>query len=462
MSSRAEDGAIEATDLTPIRGLTVEEEGWLRQLARCADTSTLTLRLSQRGRGDNEAVVFFDEASGSWWAGRYIGEIQYQGKTLRILPRFGMPQLQRWLSRIWGVRLFSTKGRYERARVWLWELLAKLWEARLLAAAKHGLPTIRRDELHHGQTVSGRLQVRLTAREFTVGRQCLVSCARNRNIDRHIGGIVVHAFEHLRQELRHLGDERSWLTQRGQNLAAQLRGHITKQEVVDAAEARVPIRYTPITESYRPVVELSRAISRQQPSSSSAVGSNDVLGVLIDMAEVWELYVYHLLRSTLPGIEVIHTGREVDPDDFLLRSDQTGERLGGLKPDILLVAPRTNRLVGILDAKYKTTTPTPERPHGILREDLYQLAAYLSAYGQPTELLNGGLVYPAAQDTPNIAALQAKSPWRFSALVHRLWFFGLSCQSADGSRVDLSPEEVAFIGAVQEALGQRIPLQLVG
>jgi len=461
VSSRAEDRAVEATDLTPIPGLTGEDEAWLRQLAKDVDTNTLSLKLSQRRSVDTEPVVFFDERFGNWWAGRYIGEVQYQGRTLRILPRFGMPQLQRWLSRIWGVRLFSTKGRYERARVWLWELLAKLWESRLLAAAQHGLPTIRRDEIHRGQTIRGRLEMRLTAREFAAGRQRLVSRARSRNVDRHIGGIVVHAFEHLRQELRHLGDERSWLTQRGENLAAKLRGHITKQEAVEAAESCAPIRYTPITEGYRPVVELSQAISRQQPTSSSA-GSNDVLGVLIDMAEVWELYVYHLLRSSLLGIEVIHTGREADPDDFLLRSDQTGERLGGLKPDILLLAPSTNRLLGVLDAKYKTTTPTPDRPHGILREDLYQMVAYLCAYGRRSESLYGGLVYPAGQGTSSIAGLQAKSPWRCSASEYRLWFFGLQCLSAGTSGIDLSPEEGAFIGAVRGALGQPVPLQLVG
>jgi 5-methylcytosine-specific restriction enzyme subunit McrC len=143
------------------------------------------------------------------------------------------------------------------------------------------------------------------------------------------------------------------------------------------------VRYTPITESYREVVELSRAIARKQPSSSATGGANDVLGVLIDMAEIWELYVYHLLRSALRGVEVIHAGRDLSTNNCLLRSDQTGERLGNLKPDILIFALQTNRLLAILDAKYKTTTQTPERPHGVQREDLYQLAAYLSAYGQP-------------------------------------------------------------------------------
>lgn len=460
MRPRAETQVVETTDLTPITGLSADDEAWLRRLAQAADTGALALKLSRRNTDEAEPVAFFDERSGCWWAGRYIGEVHYQDRTLRILPRFGMPQLQRWLSRIWGVRLLSTKGKYERTRVWLWELLAKLWETRLLAAAKHGLPTFRLDELHHGQTIRGRLQVRLTAKEFSTGRQHVVSRTRNRHIDHRIGGIIVYAFEHLRRELHHLGDERSWLTQRGQNLVAQLRAHVTRREAISAAESRLPVRYAPITESYREVVEMSRAIARQQPSSSSVGGSNDVLGVLIDMAEVWELYIYHLLRSALRGVEVVHTGRDLSTSNCLLRSDQTGEPLGRLKPDTLILAPHTNRLLAILDAKYKTTTQTPERPHGIQREDLYQLAAYLSAYGRPTELLNGGLVYPATQNTPNILALQSKSPWRLSASERQLWFFGLRCEADSRSGMELSEDELAFIEGVQAALDARLTVGL--
>jgi 5-methylcytosine-specific restriction enzyme subunit McrC len=128
------------------------------------------------------------------------------------------------------------------------------------------------------------------------------------------------------------------------------------------------------------------------------------LGVLIDMAEVWGLYIYHLLRSALRGVEVVHAGRDLNASNYLLRSDKTGERLGGLKPDILILAPHANQLLAILDAKYKTTARTPERPHGIQREDLYQLATYQSGYGRPTGL-SGGLAYPATQGAQLVQSL---------------------------------------------------------
>ena len=217
--------------------------------------------------------------------------------------------------------------------------------------------------------------------------------------------------------------------------------------------SRAPVRYTPITEIYREVVQLSQAIARHQPSSSVSQGSKDVLGVLIDMAEVWELYVYHLLRSSIREVEVLHTGRDASANNFLLRSEQTGDRLGNLRPDILFLAPRDNRILAIIDAKYKTTRPTPERPHGILREDLYQMAAYLSALGRPSELLTGGLVYPATLTTTNITILQDKSPWQLLASERRLWFFGLCCEESSGVGIELAESESAFIKRVRSALG---------
>lgn len=449
MSPRAEERIIETTDLTPIQNATEDVESWLREVARRANATSLALRLSPRDNENDEPVVFYDERTARWWAGRYIGEIRYQGRTLRIMPRFGMPQLQRWLSRIWGIRLLATKGRYEASRVWLWELLARLWESRLLPAAKHGLPTVRLDELHRGESIRGRLQVRLTAKAFSLGQKVLVSRTRNRHIDPRIGGVILHAFEHLRRELRHLGDERSWLTQRGQDLIGRLRTHLTRQDGLAAVESRVPIRYTPITEGYRPIVELSQAIARQRPFSPESEGSEDVLGVLIDMAEVWELYVFHLLRSALRGVDVLHTGRRLDIENYLLHSNHTRRRLGGLKPDILIHAFNSDWPLVILDAKYKTTAPSADRPLGVLREDLYQMAAYLGSYGPPAEALAGGLVYPATLDTQHILELQAASPWRIPAAARQLWFFGLSCQLANSSVPGLTPGEQAFINSVQ-------------
>lgn len=450
-----EDDVLEITDLSPILGLDEDQRRWLSGLAAAADASALTLRLTGRARDEIEPVVSYDEATRSWWSGRFIGELRFEGRTLRILPRFGMPQLHRWLFRISGVRLIASKGRYEASRIWLWELLAKLWESELLTAAKHGLPTVRVDELHVGDTIRGRLDVALTAKAIGQGRRVVASRPRNRRIDTSIGGVIIHALSHLRRALNHHGNERTWLTERGVDIVKELSSHISAKEAAAAAASTRPLRYTPITEGYRRVVELSRAIIRQRPSSSNARGHDDVTGVLIDMAELWELYVFHVLRSQLPDHEVVHLGRNLTATHWLLQSDSANDRLGGLLPDILVLDRRTARTVAVLDAKYKSTVPRKsDRPRGVMREDLYQMTSYLSALATDKDSLTGGLIYPDGGDASAIKALREGNPWRIPGIDARLWFLALQCGDSVNSDHGMAAEQ-CLGAAVASALKAR-------
>ena len=445
---------IEATDLSIIRGVGAIEDAWLRRVAQHARVTALTLRLSQQTDEDEEPLLTFDARTGEWWTGRYVGELRFDDGILRILPRFGVPQLQRWLSRIWGVQIISSHGRYESSRLWLWELLAKLWEARLLAGGKHGLPTRRVEEAHVGSTVRGRLDVRNSAKELRAGHRKLVSRSRNRSIDRHIASIILCAFANLRAQLAHLGDPRSWLTPRSQSLIRALESQYGERVASSSVEFKKVIRYTPITEAYRPLITLSLSILHQRPMSSSADGSNDVLGVLIDMAEVWELYVYNVLRSGLLGAEVLHVGRSRNVEGYLLSSGGIGAApLGRLKPDIVLRSFRSERLLSVLDAKYKSTVPSPDKPSGVLREDLYQLNAYLSAFAKDEKSLVGGLVYPGEPGAA-IARLQAANAWRTAGTGMPFYFFGIDNALRHPAGAVWTAGEAEFINSVQTLMEQ--------
>src|SRR6185503_9259879 len=139
----ADSSVTTACDLTPIAPLSGDDEEWLKALLREADGTALTLGLSGAGDAEESPLAFYDYRTGKWWAGRFIGELHFKGRTLRILPRFGMPVLNRWLSNIWGVRVLTSQGQEESSRIWLWELIARMWAGRLLLAAKHGLPRTR-------------------------------------------------------------------------------------------------------------------------------------------------------------------------------------------------------------------------------------------------------------------------------------------------------------------------------
>ena len=118
---------LTARDCSPFSPLDREQEEWLRQVTVLARAADLLLALGSHSKipsPDYEAIASYDSASGVWWADRYVGELHFEGHTLRIEPRFGMPCLMRWLSTIWGVRLLEAQGSYEHRRVWLWAIIS--------------------------------------------------------------------------------------------------------------------------------------------------------------------------------------------------------------------------------------------------------------------------------------------------------------------------------------------------
>ena len=139
---------------------------------------------------------------------------------------------------------------------------------------------------------------------------------------------------------------------------------------------------------------------------------------MLDVAELWELYVLAVLRRAASGLSVRHGTRELAAAGALLRSEVDGSVLGALRPDALVAERR--RTVGVLDAKYKQLHPTAFAPNGPQREDLYQLAAYLARFGCVPEGTWGVLAYPFDASREGTAPAESRSPWRLddSSTVH--------------------------------------------
>lgn len=441
-------------DCSPFPELTREQEIWLRKLVSGTKTADMLLRLghaADNAEQDEDPLATFDSASGTWWAGRYVGEVQFEGLTLRMEPRFGMPALMRWLSTVWGVRLVESKGTHQQQRIWLWLVIAHLWVGRLIVAAKHGLPSRRVDTVHQGHALRGRLLAQKTALARRTGDDCLVSVTRNRVIDVKIGGILLAAFERVDRALKEYGESRSWLPERARTLVEELSNALGGRDRRMPKGARPTVRYSPITESYRPIVDLSLSILEHKPLLPASIGDRKAFGIVLDMAEIWELYVAKVLQTALPAFRVSHTGRFRDHFRWLLRSSMDDDKFGSLRPDII-VSDLRDRCLAIVDAKYKTTRINTTNRTGVVTEDLYQLAAYLSAFGESGSRLDGFLVYPEDELGQVIRRLAPKNPWSlFAAPQRKLWFVSVDCGSVADSSVQ-SEHRMASI--VQSAINE--------
>ena len=374
-------------------------------------------------------------------------------RAIRFASSRASACLVRWLSTIWGVRLLEAQGSYEHRRVWLWAIIAHLWASRFIAAAKHGLPTRRIDEVYRGTALRGRLLPRPSALGHAAGDDRLVSLTRVRTIDAVIGSILIAAFNRLRDVLGQYGDVANWLPDRGRTLMQNLQHVLGERAPRTSSTAHRVVRYSPITESYRPVVELSLSILNQRSLTSTARGDKKVFGILLDMAEVWELYVAKVLQLGLTGYRVEHTGRTREHFRWLFRSEiDDGMLLGSLRPDIIITDDR-ERFLAVADAKYKNTKIRDGTLTGVAREDLYQISAYLSGFGEPKSRLDGFLIYPTDNEGEVSKRLTPRSPWILgSTLFRRLWFFSVGTEIAAGQGPILSKPEARMAEAIRAAI----------
>jgi len=391
-----------------------DERDWLHRLSKAVRAEDHLITFDD-ARDDPDEVVHCDR-DGSWFCGRYIGTIAFEGRRLTVEPRFGLATLGHWLELALDLRFTDTAGEVSAHEAFLPQLLARLWGNAIVSAARHGLPGLRVEVEHHGLVVRGRLDVRRTIRERVRGSPGLVSLHRERSLDNAITHAIVAAGAVLTRRLGAVAMRRL-VPERARDVLLALGGVNSEKRVPEPAEIAA-IRYTPITASYRSLVRLSMTIARNQGLLSESAPEGGASGILVDVAEIWELYVLECLRRAYPAAKVQHGTHELDSSGHLLHNMES-EKLGRLLPDALVT---TASETFVADAKYKSLHPTAAHPAGPAREDLYQMRAYLSHWSRARF---GMLAYPREPDG-TIPVVLGKAPWffdddrelRFVALSH--------------------------------------------
>lgn len=306
-----------------------------------------------------------------------------------------------------SVVLTESPGRLREDESFIAQLLASVWAHGFVEAARHGLPALRRDVATKGETIRGRLDVASSLRLIASGSRNVVSVRSERSLDHAASDAIVAAYGVLRRWLG-VPDEQ-WMPPRAKELIPRLLAVTGPRPRVPTAAELDRIRYTPITAGFAPIAELSRQIANRRGLAADVDARGETKGALLDVAELWELYVLSVLRKAAAPLAVKHGTRERETSKKLLRSDVKGHGLGTLIPDAVLYA--RNEIKGVADAKYKSIHPSANSPNGPQREDLYQMAAYLGRFASPDGLAWGVLAYPDDPSRPTVAPAEELSPW---------------------------------------------------
>lgn len=375
------------------------EDQWLARLAAHLEEHDHVLHLAGGRRADDEDDPALTRGpDGNWWAGRFIGELRFEDRELRIEPRLGVDVIGAAhalnLSIVPKAATSASKGPM------IVQLVDRVWSAAVADAARHAGPRLRRTSRHDHVFARGHLDVPATIRHRAARRPLVATIRTERDFDNPVARVLVLADRALRSLLQHRPTWRPTLT--GEVLS-QLRGAVGSQpELPESGDLR-RVRYSPITRRFESVALLSHEVARRRGYLTSAA-SADASGVLVDVAELWELFLVHCVRRAF-GPTLVEHGTIEREGAHLLRSIPTpGARLGRLKPDILVRNSR-GALVAVIDAKYKRLRSWRGSPSGVDRGDLYQLTSYLSGHEVPL----GVLAYPP-HDT-DAATADLDGPW---------------------------------------------------
>ncbi len=391
------------------------EAEWLGRLAAAVQRGDLVIRLEE---GKEDEPVVWCERDGSWWAGRYVGSLTFEGSRLDIRPRFGEETIRLWFAAAFNLALADTLGELIADDWFVPWLLASVWSRAFVIAARHGLPALRTDIRESGLSIRGRLDVPGTVRMRCTGTPGAASLRREKSLNNPISAAVVAAYTELSQWLR-FRRQTDWLPERLKDTLPQLVAAVGSRPTIPTLEELDRVKLTPITAGFRPLAKLSVRIAGRHGLAGNASDQNSCKGILLDVAELWELYVLAVLRRAWPEYSIAHGTRE-ESTCALLKNCQ-GNLLGFLKPDAVI--ERNKRTVAVVDAKYKQLWPSkwnvpPQR------EDMYQLAAYLNRYGDSSSAVQGMLAYPLDPTQPLTTPTEAGNPWNLDPR-KAVWFLAL-------------------------------------
>lgn len=390
------------SDLSPRAAADAAEDAWLARLAERLQDDDHVLRLtggSARSDGEDDPALARGP-DGNWWAGRFIGELRFEGREIRIEPRLGIDVVGAWLAHALNLNVVPKAATTASQGPLIVQLIDRVWSAALADAARHGGPRLRRTSHHDHVYVRGRLDAAATVRHRAARRPLVATTRTERDLDNPVARVLVLADRALRSLLP---AKPTWRPSLTGDVLGQLRGSVGAQPKLPEHDELRRVRYSPITRRYQPVALLSHEIARRHGHLTSASRDN-ASGVLIDVAELWELFLVHCARRAFGPTHVEHGTAEREGAHLLRSVSRPSAQLGRLKPDIL-VRDSSGVLVAVIDAKYKRLRSWRGSPSGVDRGDLYQLTSYLSGHDVPL----GVLAYPP-HDTDEASA-DLDGPW---------------------------------------------------
>jgi 5-methylcytosine-specific restriction endonuclease McrBC regulatory subunit McrC len=218
--------------------------------------------------------------------------------------------------------------------------------------------------------------------------------------------------------------------------------YVSNETIAKAIESKA--LQNPIFSPYIKVLEYAKLIINANNLEEKKDADKETFGFLVNVAELFEIYLVKLLQYKMPDWDVIHEEPlDVYQENFFRRN---------MYPDIVM---KKDNKVMVFDAKYKRMLFRDRyRGADLDRNDFFQINTYMTYYDkQGYEVKAGGLLYPIESNIESIeqtADKKAHADNWFGNDKTQFIVDGIDLSKNDLTIEDILKSENAFIDRIQK------------
>ena len=315
--------------------------------------------------------------------GNFIGSFSHNGIDIEISSRFSNKFLERMLNFANDIYVDdvslgkSIDAKENLSKIIIYYLFIQTLERAFLL----GLPKEYKDKSYHEAKVMGKVDVA----KFIKNNIPFAGKISSANRERQDTGDIVLV---LHKALKIVQKEAKGLIRpvvNALNYLSEIRESrlVTPNVVHNALNSKA--LHNPIYAPYKKVLEYASLIIENEKAGIKGTGKQN-LGFLVDVAELFEIYMCKLLQKEFKDWSVTSPKIELYKDKFFERK---------IIPDIVM---SSGDKVLVFDTKYKRMNMQGKdqyRLGDVDRNDFFQINTYMSYYqNQGKNIVAGGLLYP--------------------------------------------------------------------
>ncbi|MBD3807531.1 MAG: hypothetical protein IE880_02300 [Epsilonproteobacteria bacterium] len=350
----------------------------------------------KQAKNADDLIISIQKTDNGYTAqtGNYVGKFVWDGLTVDIRSRFSDQFLQRMLNftndvYLDDVSVFSASisKRIDFSKYVIYYLFVQTLEKAFLL----GLPKAYKSVQHHEMKLKGKIDINRFIKSDIPFKGKISSTSREQHEIQEIIDTLYKAIKVIDKNAKIVStkDTQVSFTQNISHIKSHLKqyrsnSYVTNGTINTAMQSKA--LQNPIFASYKQVLEYTRFIINGSNLEEDGKGKNQTYGFLVNVAELFEIYVTKLLKKEFPEWIVESPKIELYPNHFFARK---------IIPDIVMTRGKD---VMVFDTKYKKMLMRDKDRFGagdVDRNDFFQINTYMSYYqNQGYKVLVGGLLYP--------------------------------------------------------------------